>query len=62
MNNLMGATALGFSLTLAFAPITVLAQDAQKNSEEAFLSDYSGLKPATDNSFDKMYIAGLRPE
>lgn len=45
--------ALGFVLSLALGSMTAFAQD----SEQAFLSDYSGLKPATDNPFDEMYIA-----
>lgn len=48
-----GAIALAFVLCLALGSTAVLAQDA----EEAFLSDYSGLKPATDNPFDELYIA-----
>lgn len=45
------ATTLG--LMLALGPAAIRAQD----SEAAFLSDYSGLKPSPDNPFDELYIA-----
>lgn len=53
MKTIACATAFGLALTLALGSSIVLAQD----SEESFLSDYSGLKPAKDNPFDELYIA-----
>jgi len=53
MKAIASAMALGLALTLALGATTVLAQD----SEDSFLSDYSGLKPAPDNPFDELYIA-----
>jgi uncharacterized protein DUF3313 len=47
------AMALSLTLTLLLGSTAVVAQD----DEGAFLSDYSGLKPAADNPFDEIYIA-----
>ena len=47
------AIALGMALTLLLGSTAAVAQ----SSEGSFLSDYSGLEPATDNPFDEIYIA-----
>ncbi len=47
------AIALGMALALLLGSTVAVAQ----SSEGSFLSDYSGLEPATDNPFDEIYIA-----
>ncbi len=53
MKSNAGAVALGMSLALVLGSTAAVAQSA----EGSFLSDYSGLKPATDNPFDELYLA-----
>lgn len=53
MKTSASAMALGLVLMLLLGPTAAVAQD----DEGAFLSDYSGLKPAADNPFDEIYIA-----
>ena len=53
MKSKVSAVALGISLALLLGSTAAIAQSA----EGSFLSDYSGLKPATDNPFDELYLA-----
>lgn len=47
-----GAVALGMTVALMLGSAAIA-----QSGEGAFLSDYSGLKPSTDNPFDEIYIA-----
>lgn len=53
MNTRTKTLASAMLLALAIAPVVGSAQ----SKEDAFLSDYSKLKPAKDNPFDEVYIA-----
>lgn len=51
MKSMMRATVLGLALATGAVSQTARAAD------DAFLSDYSGLKPSPDNPFDELYLA-----
>jgi hypothetical protein len=44
------------TVTLALL-LLAAASGAARSADQSFLSDYSGLKPSSDNSFDQLYIS-----